>query len=192
MDWMQILEISGFITGIVCVWLNAKENIWGWPIGLISVICQGLVYFDSRLYSDTFLQGIFFITGIYGWYEWGRKGTSIALHPVKKLSGEHVLPLIILGLIYSTAAGYIFGLSGGSIPYLDASTTAISLIAQWMLAKKIIENWILWIIVDVAYTVIYIYKELYWFSALYFLFIILAIYGYLEWRKALKKNLQAG
>jgi len=184
---MSSLEIIGFVFGVICVWLNTKENIWGWPTGLLSVGVYVFIFYDAKYYADMGLQAVFFVSGIYGWYQWSVHRGNLNKLAISSLSVRWVLPCFLAVLFFAVTLGYILdNYTDGALPYFDASTTAVSLLAQFMLARKIIQNWLLWIAVDVVYIGMYLYKDLYLTALLYLIYFGLAIYGYYLWKKTLQ------
>ena len=184
-------EIWGVITGAWCVWLTARQSLWNFPIGIANNIFFGILFFNSRLYGDAGLQIVYLILGAFGWIMWlvGKRG-EVAL-PV-----THIRPLEILGcalfLIISVPLMTRFlHLSGGAVPIWDALTTALSLAAQYLLSRKRLENWFVWILADVIYVPLYISRELYLTSALYGIFLILCGIGLFEWRKSMSPSTAA-
>jgi len=181
---MNYLEIFGFGTGLVCVYFNTKQNVWGWPVAMVSVLVYAYIFYQSKLYADMGLQVFFFVLCGYGLYEWLAKDSSnqslkatwssLFLNSLAAAS-----TLSLTGLIYFILTRY----TDSDLPFLDALTTAMSIVAQFLLARKKIENWLYWIMADVIYVGIYFYKGLLLTSALYFIYIFLAMYGLWEWLK---------
>ncbi|MEH0155846.1 nicotinamide riboside transporter PnuC [Limibacter armeniacum] len=183
------IELWGTIFGIICVWFNTKENIWGWPTGLISVGLYIYIFLNAGLYGDFLLHIIYVILGIYGWYHWLYGGKSTDALPVSYSSTKELSILVVIGTLGTLVMGYIFeNYFGSDVPYWDAFTTSFSLIAQWQLAKKRIENWVIWIIVDVACVGIYFYKGLMFTTFLYFVYLFLASWGFIQWRKSYQQH----
>jgi nicotinamide mononucleotide transporter len=183
------VELTGFAFTIVCVWLNARENPWAWPVGNVAVVLYIVVFFNARLYADVGLQLFFLVSGFYGWYEW-----LFGKREQKKLQ---VIRILLPGLWAYMALGTGLGLflyfflstyTNASLPELDAPLAAFSLVAQLMLARKILENWLLWIGIDLISVGMYAYKDLYPTALLYFLLVLLAIKGYLDWQSNLKAS----
>lgn len=184
--WVPIgmVEVFGFITGGVCVWLTVKENIWNWPLGIANNIFYIILFLQSRLFADMGLQVIYIVLGILGWYWWlyGGKNKSTL-----NVSSVNLTTSLILGVltVVSTYALNIYLISiNDSAPFLDSFTTVLSLVAQYLLTKKYIENWYVWIFVDVIYIGLYIYKGLMLTGVLYFIFLCMCIVGYKEWKKS--------
>lgn len=181
------IEIAGTFFGILGVWLTIKQNIFCFPAGIINVSLYAWLFFSAKLYADAALQIIYIILLIYGWIQWNRKIMTDET-VVSETDKGLLLVLLILGAGAAFFLGtFLYAKTDAALPYLDSSTTVMSLIAQWMIAKKKIENWLIWIAADVIYVGMYVYKELYLTSGLYFIFILLAIKGYAEWKKSLKQ-----
>jgi len=178
------IELLGALTGVVCVYLNAKENIWGWPIGIISVACYVVVFWNVFLIGDFTLHVLYVVLGLYGWWHWLYGGKQKDDLPISRSSAKEWWVLILGGAVLTFAVGKLLSLyPSASVPYWDAFTTVFSLVAQWQLAKKRLGNWITWLVVDTLCVGIYYYKGLYITSGLYFIYLILATMGFLEWRK---------
>jgi len=185
-DWLQsqsLLETAGVITGILCVYLAAKNNIWGWPIAIISVVIYIFIFLEAKLYADTGLQVYFLIMNIYGWYFWSYKADEKKV-PVSSITPKEI-KLSILGIVIFTAVlgFFLYKRTDASFPFIDSFCTACSLVAQIFLARKVIENWLIWIFVDVIYVGVYIAKDLHLTAGMYALYIFIATMGYNEWRK---------
>jgi nicotinamide mononucleotide transporter len=182
------LEAASFVTGAVCVWLTVKENVWNFPLGLVNVTTFCVVFFKSHLFADASLQVVYFILGVIGWHLWlhgGEKRTE--LHIARASLREKALvaaAVVILTLALWPTLQYF----GGSAKFWDALTTAISLGAQWLLNRKRLENWWLWILADVIYVPLYAVKHLYLTSFLYAVFLVMAVMGYVQWRGRWKRQ----
>ncbi|MCC5944838.1 MAG: nicotinamide mononucleotide transporter [Bernardetiaceae bacterium] len=181
------LETFAAATGLVCVWLNTRANAWGWFFGILSVTPYIYVFYESGFYGEMLLHGLYLILNIFGWYNWlrgGRAGTELPISriPYKELSV--VLSIAALGTVVSA---YIFSqYEDASFPYLDGFAMSFSLAGQWMLMRKQIENWIIWIVVDVLYVFMFFQKGLYVTCGLYVIFLALCIKGLYEWNKSMQ------
>ncbi len=188
-EWLagNWIEVAGAVISLACVWFNARQNVIGWPLAMLGALLYAIVFAHSRLYADTFLQGVFFVLGGYGWYQWlygGRQQTALQATNMPMRFVPALLGLVALATV---GAGYLLSTyTNADIAYIDAFTTVVSLVAQWMLARKYIENWLAWIGVNIVYVGVYAYKELFVTSGLYAIFIFLAVYGYLSWKKTLQ------
>lgn len=180
------IEIVATTTGLLCVWLTAKENIWAWPIGLINVGCFFFMFWEAKLYADTMLQVFFFILSVYGWIIWLTKREGTKVRPTSKLTPRLMLILGLLLVAVTLLWGYVLQTyTDASIPYADALIATLSLIAQYLLSSKVLENWLFWIVVDVMSIAMYAYKDLYALAFLYAIFLIIATAGYISWKREL-------
>lgn len=186
MDLLTSFEIVATITGIVCVSLQAWEKIAAWAFGIVSVTLLAYVYYHSKLYSDFGLHIIYIFLNIYGWYVWSGKKESLDYSPILLLNIKQVLFYSTLTVLMSLALGYLMGTyTDADLYYFDAFTTSGSLVAQFLLAKKYIQNWLWWIIVDIVAVPIYIYKELYFVAFMFSVYLVICIIGYLSWKKTI-------
>jgi nicotinamide mononucleotide transporter len=175
------LEAFSFVSGAVCVWLTVKENVWNFPISLANVVAFGIVFARAQLYADAGLQAIYFVLTLIGWYLWlfggeGRTELHIRRTPLREL-----LIVAVAGTAMTAALTVYLRRAGDALPFLDALTTSLSLCAQWLLNRKYLENWYFWVIVDVFYVPMYLYKSLYLTSFLYVVFLVMATMGLAEW-----------
>ncbi|OFX21636.1 MAG: hypothetical protein A2041_08770 [Bacteroidetes bacterium GWA2_31_9b] len=185
----HFIEVLGTIIGILYIFLSIKQNIWCWPAGLITSLLYVYVFFISKFYADMGLQVYYVFVSIYGWYFWKYGGTKNNI--IVKVSTTSFALGIKLFFINAVLFGFIAFIlvkyTDSPLPYWDAFTTALSIVATWMLARKIIEHWILWVLIDSVSLALYFYKELYSTVILFAIYTVLAIIGYLAWRKDLKK-----
>lgn len=186
------LEVAGVVTGVACVWLAARNSIWNFPLAILNGGLYAVVFRQARLYSDAGLQLAFIALAIYGWVKWLR-GTAVPDAPPLPITATPrrvAAGLGGAGLVFAVGAGFLFSrYTNAALPYWDSTTTAISLAAQALLSRRHIENWLLWIGVDVAYVGMYWHRDLYLTSALYAVFLGLATYGYWQWRRELLARL---
>jgi nicotinamide mononucleotide transporter len=182
------LEIIGVITGLACVLLAAMNNIWNWPLAIISVSIYVIIFFEARLFADMGLQFYFLAMNIYGWYYWSHKPANEAKTPVTRISRQEVLLAIAGVAIFTVVLGSGLKYTSASYPYLDSFCTACSLIAQVLLARKVLENWLIWIFVDVIYVGVYIFKGLHLTALMYAIYVGIALLGYIDWKKDWRKQ----
>jgi nicotinamide mononucleotide transporter len=176
------LEWVAAIAGAVSVYLSARENIWNWPTAIVNVGLYIVVFRRTGLYSDMGLQVVYLILSIYGWYEWLYGGEDRSQLEVSRASSRQWLVVLpIAAAFWIALARYTATLPGVTLPYLDSGLTTISLVAQWMMTRKILENWVLWIVADIAYVPMYLYKGLPVTAALYAIFLLLAVVGFRSW-----------
>lgn len=187
MEWMEIIEWIAVIAGFACVILNSLENIWGWPIGLVTVGLYIFIFFDVRLYADVALQVFFFGACVYGWYHWLYGGEKKDDLPITKSTPREWGIYLILGVLGLIVIGFLFDtFTDAELAYLDAYTTSFSLVAQVLLARKKIENWLIWIAVDIIAIGIYYYKGLNPTAFLYAGYLVIATFGYFNWRRKME------
>ncbi|MEJ5993652.1 nicotinamide riboside transporter PnuC [Pedobacter sp. Du54] len=185
-----LLEWFGVFTGILCVWLAAKNKIWNWPVAIISVLIYIFIFFESKLYADMGLQLYFFAMNIYGWYYWSKqKGNSTKERPISTITKKEIVLSLVGVAIFTLALGSILHKNtDASFPFIDSFCTAVSLIAQIFLARRVIQNWLIWIFVDIIYVGVYFSKDLYATGIMYTLYIGIATMGYLDWRKIYREQ----
>jgi nicotinamide mononucleotide transporter len=189
LNWIteNYIEIIASILGIVGVYLTIRQNIWNWPVGLANVLLTLVVCFIAKLYADVVLQLFYVVLTLYGWYFWIYGGEKKFELPVRKIFSIEFVLMIIIGIVGSVAVGYLFAAyTKAAYPYFDSILMVWSLLATYGQAKKIIEQWIMWIIIDLAYIPLYALKHLFAFAALSFIFTILAVIGFLAWKKEMK------
>jgi nicotinamide mononucleotide transporter len=193
------IELAGTILAFFYLILSIRENIWLWPVGFFTSAFYLIVFFRSRLYADMALQGYYLVVSVYGWFHWSgnanasvKQGTELKTTSVKpsQYGLFAVAILVILGFIYlmlKVVPGWL-NLPPSDLPLGDAFTTAASLVATWMLARKLLENWLLWVVIDAMSMVMYIYKGLYITSALFLVYTLMAVVGYIKWKKAMRND----
>ena len=181
-EFLKYLEIAGFITGIAGVWLTLRQNMWCFPVGLINVTISFFLFIRENLYADAIQQLFYVVLLSYGWYVWFRPTGAPPL-PVTRLQRKYLPHLFVaIFVCTSTLGGILYSFTNASLPFIDASATSTAFAAQYLVAKKKLENWILWIVVNVAYTGIYYYKELPLYVILSIIYLALAVGGYRAWK----------
>lgn len=197
---MTILEAIASFFGVACVWLVVRRNHWSWPIGLIQVILTAIVLWDAKLYAETGLQVVFAFLQFYGWYEWltapvvGDEGVASKSHvdllgegakiKVERLTRSNLISSVLITLVMTAVfASLLITLTDARSPIVDSLLASASLVAQYLLARRYLENWVYWILIDIVSIPLFATRSLYWFSGLYVVFLILAIQGFLSWRQ---------
>ena len=181
-------ELLGAILGILYIRFSIKQNILTWPTGLLSSLLYVLVFYKSGLYAAMSLQLYYVVISFYGWYFWlkGKTQNDKTLVSVRATTGKMWIKIIMSTIfIYAAILFVLIGYSDSDVPYLDSLTTTLSIVATWMLAKKYIENWLIWIFVDFVSTGLYMYKNLWPTVILFLVYTIMAVFGYFEWKKSL-------
>lgn len=191
---MSYLEFFGTLFNLACVILVIRKNIWTWPVGIVGVVLFGILFYQIQLYSDLVEQVYYFITGFYGWVLWSRIKNKNILG-IKRSTSTETLWTIGIIVVGTAVLGYLMSNihvwfadifpEPASFPYVDAGTTVMSFAAQFLMAHKRLENWWLWIAVDVVAIVLYAVKGVMFVSLLYAIFLVLATNGYFVWRKEL-------
>jgi nicotinamide mononucleotide transporter len=183
------LEVVGVITGLLCVYLAARNNIWNWSFAIVSVGIYIFIFWDSKLYADMGLQFYFMAMNIYGWYFWSRKPKTEAKTPVLKITRIEVLLSIAAVIVFTGLLGILLKKNtDAAFPFIDSFCTACSLVAQVFLARKVLENWLIWIFVDIIYVGVYCLKHLNLTALMYAIYIAIALMGYIDWRKEYRKQ----
>lgn len=195
-DWFitNWIELVGALAGFIYIYLEIKEKPAMWPIGLITSVFYIAVFFDAGFYADMGLQFYYVFISIYGWYWWinGAKIKQKKILPISKIKLKLGLTLTLVTLLLFIAISYILiNYTDSTVPYWDSFTTALSITATWMLARKIIEHWYIWILVNFVSMGLYIYKELYLTTFLFAAYFILSIVGFIQWNNNYKRALQS-
>ena len=183
---MSYVECVATAFGLACVILTVRQNAWCWPAGLVQVLLYIFVFAQARLYSDVLLHVIYAELSIYGWWAWLHGGPGGVTLRVTRASSLAVAMWTLLGVTGSAAVGAAMArFTDADRPYWDAHVLVLSLIAQWLMARKVLESWCFWIAVDVLAVGLYAVKGLYPTTGLYVLFLGLAVAGFFEWRRSL-------
>lgn len=184
------IELLGAILGFAYIFFSIRQNILTWPVGLLTSAIYIWVFFDSKLYADMGLQMYYVVISIYGWYEWV-KGESISsgskkMLQINRLSLNMGLVLTLVGIVIFMLMWFILKTYTDSIvPIGDSLATSLSIIATWMLARKILEHWLVWIFVDAFSIGLFWYKDLYPTVILFVIYTFMALVGYIQWKKEL-------
>lgn len=183
MNWM---EVASAILVLVSVYLSTRENIWAWPTAIVAVILFGAVLWQQRLFAGVGLQACFAVISAYGWYHWLYGGEQQTELKVTRISPSTAFGVLIAWVAGAAAYGWaIVTLADDpTLPWLDAALSAASLLAQWMLSRKILENWLVWVAVNVCYVGMFFTQGLKVYALLYVVLFFLAGKGYLDWRRS--------
>ena len=190
--WSQNwLEATGLVSGLLCVLLLIRQNIWNWPIGLFYSAVSIVVFYEARLYADLCLHVFYVTMNAYGWYYWGfaKRPAEVPVLPVTRIPPRVAAALAVVVAIATAGVGWSFAnYTNAAVPYWDSATTTMSFAAMWMTARKQIENWIVWLIVDIVSTGIYLYKGLEMYALLYCVYIGMAFAGWWAWRASMPRT----
>jgi nicotinamide mononucleotide transporter len=186
------LELVAVLFGIVSVFLSVREKIWSWPTALVNVALYFVLFYETGLYSDMGLQAVYFVLSLYGWYEWLYGGAGRTTLTVSRTPPRLWAILIAIAIVFWAILGRLTsGLPGVALPYVDAATATTSLVAQYMMTRKLLENWALWIAVDVVYIGMFIFKGLYLTAGNYAVYLGLAVLGHIAWKRSLAASMTA-
>jgi nicotinamide mononucleotide transporter len=189
---VSLLELLAAVTGALSVWLSVRQNIWSWPTAIVNVVLYALVFWDAKLYADMGLQVVYAVLSVYGWYEWLYGGQGRTRLRVTRTTPALAARLVVIAAAGSALLGTLLHrTTDAALPYMDSFLSSTSLVAQWMMTKKLLENWLVWIAVDVLYVGMFLFKGLYLTAGLYAVFLGLAIRGYVDWRRSMSAPVAA-
>ena len=200
MDIKLLLQIAGVLLGLLYLWIEYRADIRLWIVGLVMPLIHGALYYKSGLYADCSMQAYYVLAGLYGWLVWrrrGRKTDAGQTGPEDAEGAKRTAALRIghtplrtvpaLAAVYAAAHIGLYLLltrfTDSTVPFWDAGTTALSVVAMWMLSRKLVEQWLVWLVVDLVTVGLYLYKDLPYTAGLYALYSALAVAGYLRWRR---------
>lgn len=192
MEWLltNYIEVIGALAGLIYLYLEIKQNIWLWPLGIITSAFYIYVFFTSKFYADMGLQVYYLVISFYGWWHWlyGSKDIQKEELPITRTSAKQwiyisLITLVLFGVMVFILKRY----TDSPVPIGDAFVTAWSITGTWMLAQKLIEHWWVWVVVNLLSLGLFIWKELYPTSILFFFYFTLAIVGYYQWKKEMVK-----
>ena len=189
-----VLELIAVILGIASVWYAKKDDILVFPTGIISTLIYVYLLWKWTLWGDMMINGYYFIMSIYGWYHWTRKKGDVIEFPISVISTNEKrisLFIFIFTVAFVVAVYHYFNKFNTWYAYVDTFVTGIFFIGMWLMAKRKIENWVFWIIGDLVSIPLYFAKGFTFTSFQYIVFTIVAVYGYLEWKKTLNSSQQA-
>lgn len=186
---MTPIEATAAVFGVISVYLGTRQNILSWPAALVNVALYTVVFRGARLYADMGLQVIYFVLSAYGWYEWTYGGANRTVLRVSRATPRTWLVLAVVNLLAWVALGSFLSRStNAALPWLDALLSTTSLCAQWLMTRKVLEHWALWIALDAVYVPMFISRGLYATAGLYTIFLVLAVLGWREWKHSLQAS----
>lgn len=190
-SWISghFVEILGVVFSLLYLLFSIRQNILLWPAGMISAILYMVVFFHSKFYADMGLNVYYFFISIYGWIVWsrGKSGSGEGLQITRIALKQGLILALITALAFAGIGIILDHFTDSPVPYWDAFTTALSFTATWMLARKILEHWILWLIIDVVSMALYLYRGLYPTLLLFGVYSIMAVVGFIQWRRTIQK-----
>lgn len=185
MSWLTDIQVWGAITGLLCVFLAARENVWSYPVGIINIIIFVFMFYDAKLYADVTLQGIFMILTIYGWVHWlrGPKNNKDVRKTSRLTLSQRLFLLVIVSALTAVLGSFYHYMTEAALPYQDSFILSASIVAQYLLSRKVLDTWIFWIMVNIVAVPVYWSRGLDITAVLYVVFLVNAIHGYIAWRK---------
>lgn len=184
MDWSLILQIVGTTLGLFYLWLEYKANIWVWVIGAIMPMVHGVLYLTNGIYADAAMQLYYVAAGIYGLAVWKRKPKTKSEGRIRHTPLGWIVPLVAVYAVLHIALYFILTeFTDSRVPFFDSMSTALSIVAMWMLSRKLVEQWLVWLVVDLISVGLYLYKGIPLTAGLYIVYCILAVAGYMRWRR---------
>ena len=191
MDWKLALQIIGIVLGLLYLWLEYKADIRLWIVGLVMPVVHGVLYFKSGLYADCSMQVYYVLAGLYGLAVWSRGGGKSEKRSERVEIGHtplRMVPLLVVAYAAAQAAIYFLltNFTNSTVPFWDSMTTALCIVAYWMLSRKYVEQWLVWLAVDAITVGLYVYKGIPFTAGLYALYCVLAVVGYRRWLKLIE------
>ena len=186
------LEIIAVAFGLLSVWFANKNHIAVYPLGIISTLIFVYLLYKFHLIGDMLINAYYFLMSIYGWYIWTKKNNGKFVHKISYMNGiekRMAFILFISALLFVSLIYYALDKGLSLIPLIDTLTTALFFVGMWLMANKKIENWTLWIIGDVISVPLYFYKGMLFTSIQYLIFTIIAVFGYLSWKRIYKSRI---
>ena len=190
MELKLILQIVGVMLGLLYLWLEYRANTWLWVVGMLMPCVHGILYYKSGLYADSAMQLYYVVAGLYGLTAWivGHKRKDNRLR-IAHTPLRQVAPLVaVYGVLHIILYYILVRFTDSTVPFFDSMTTAMSMVAMWMLSRKYVEQWLVWCVVDAITVGLYLYKGIPLTAALYLLYTSLAIAGYLRWKRVVSRE----
>lgn len=184
---MQVVELVAVVFAIAYLLLAVRQHVWCWPAALISVALSLVLFWDARLVMESVLQIFYFAMGVYGWREWlagGDTGAGVRVHWWPR--GRHVAVIGII-IVLTVLFGALLTSTDAALPYADSFTTVGAIVATFMVARKVIENWIYWFVIDSVSIFLYLNRGLWLYAALFVAYLVLIVIGFRAWQQDLRE-----
>lgn len=195
-DWVRVTDVAGLVLGLLYLWLEFKASIWLWLVSVIMPLVHGYTYFARGLYADFGMEAYYVLVAIYGFIIWrfGAKqgaGEKKKEKPITHMPRRLIIPTLVVFLLLWGAIWWVLvSFTDSKVPVLDSFTTSLSMVAMWALAQKWVEQWLLWLVVDAVCCGLYIYKQIPFSATLYGFYTIMAVLGYRNWLRLMRKQQQ--
>lgn len=189
MDWSLVLQIVGTALGFLYLWLEYKANIWLWVVGALMPMVHGVLYLQSGIYADAAMQLYYVLAGLYGLCVWKRGSSAKKEMTITHTPIGWVLPLVLVYAVLNIALYFLLTeFTDSQVPLFDSISTALSIVAMWMLSRKLVEQWLVWLVVDAISVGLYFYKGIPITGCLYLVYCVLAVVGYMRWMREVRKG----
>ena len=186
-------EIAGSVLGLIQIWLLVRRSLWNFPLAMASVTLVGITLFKGRLYSEAGLQAFFFVVNALGWYQWSRVRGDANAVPVGWMGTAARLRWAAVTVLLSGSLGWVMhSFTNAALPFADSAVTGASIAAQLLLNQRRIENWVLWVAIDIASIALYLTRDLFFLAALYIAFLVISVIGLREWTRVSRAEQQDG
>lgn len=189
MNWALLLQVIGTTLGLLYLYLEYKANIWLWLIGLLMPLVHGILYFQKGLYADAMMNVYYVLAGLYGWIVWKNNRPQGKPMPISNTPWKVAAALLLVyAVLHIGLFCFLYYCTDSKVPILDSFTTALSMVAMWMLSRKYVEQWLVWLVVDAVTVGLYFYKGIPITGGLYLVYCTLAVAGYFRWRRMMREN----
>ena len=185
------LDITTTVLGLAYILLEYRASVWMWLVGFLMQALGIVLYYRKGLYADCGMEFYYLAMTLYGWWRWIRGSATRKELPVRHFPRRLVLPwLLIAATIWGIIYCFLLSYTNSNVPLADSFTTALSIVGIWALAHKYLEQWFVWIAVDIVTSVLYFYKDIPFKASLYALYVVIAVFGFLKWRKMMRLQSQ--
>lgn len=190
---VTVVEVIGFVAGALCLVGVTRQRLWNWPVGILNNLAFLALFLGTGLYTDAALQVVFVLLGVYGWLSWGRRPKGAGPLPIRRATGRQIAYGVVLTALGTVVVAFLLTTETDSAAaWPDAFILSASLLATWTQARKLIEHWWVWIVVDAVSVPLYVAKGL-WLNAVLFLaFLALCVYGLARWTRELRAATAGG
>lgn len=187
---MQTIEIIGAVIGLAYLYLEYRANKWLWPVGVLMPIVYVWIFYQSKFYADMGINVYYFFASIYGWTRWNKNSSGGEDElPITHTPKRYIMPLtMVTAVLFATISFVLIRFTDSPVAYGDSLTTAISIVAMWMLAHKYVEQWGLWFIVNIVSCGLYVWKGLYPTAILFAIYSVISVFGYFKWIRMMKEG----
>lgn len=188
---MQTLEMVGAAIGLVYLYLEYHANKWLWLFGVLMPVTYIVIFYRSKFYADMGINVYYLFASLYGWVRWTRGSDTGTEMPVSHTPRRLLLPITVAGTaLLGSIAFILLRFTDSPVPYGDSFTTTLSILGMWMLAHKYIEQWVLWLVVNVTSSALYFWKDLNYTGVLFAIYAVISVFGYFKWKKLMKSAVQ--